>query len=140
MPGKAGGVYFRPPRIVADSFKELAMPRATNSPASRQRRRRVLKRAKGFFSGRRKLFRTANETVVRAMAFATRDRKQRKRQFRRLWNTRINAACRLNGTTYSRFINALKKANVKLDRKSLAEIAARDPDSFKKIVEFTKSA
>lgn len=111
------------------------MPRSTNAPASRKRRKRVLKQAKGFYSGRRKLFRTANETVNRAMAFATRDRKQRKRQFRTLWTVRINAACRLSGTTYSRFIAALKEANILLDRKSLAEIAARDMDTFKKIVE-----
>ena len=115
------------------------MPRSTNAPASRRRRKKVLKRAKGFFSGRRKLFRTANETVMRAMAYATRDRKRRKREFRRLWNTRINAACREYGTTYSRFINALKKSKVNLDRKSLADLAARDKKAFQKIVEFTKS-
>ncbi len=113
------------------------MPRSTNNPASRRRRKKVLKRAKGFFSGRRKLYRTAKETVMRAMAFATRDRKQRKRHFRQLWNIRINAACRQNGTTYSRFINALKKAKITLDRKSLAELAANDPPAFKKLVELT---
>lgn len=116
------------------------MPRATNNPASRRRRKKVLKRAKGFWGGRRKLFRTAHETVQRAMAFATRDRKQRKRQFRRLWTIRINAACRECGTTYSRFIAGLKKAQIQLDRKSLAELAVRDKDAFKKIVELTKSA
>ena len=114
------------------------MPRSTNNPASRARRKKVLKRAKGFFSGRRKLYRTAKETVMRAMAFATRDRKQRKRQFRRLWNTRINAACRQFGTTYSRFIAGLKKAKIQLDRKSLAELAARDATAFKKLVELAK--
>lgn len=111
------------------------MPRATNNPASRQRRKKVLKRAKGFFSGRRKLFRTAHETVMRAMAFATRDRKQRKRQFRRLWTIRINAACRMNGITYSKFIAALKKAKINLDRKALAEIAVHDAAGFKKLVQ-----
>ena len=111
------------------------MPRSTNNPASRRRRKKVLKRAKGFFSGRRKLYRTAKETVVRAMAFATRDRKQKKRQFRRLWTIRINAACRQYGTTYSRFIAALKKAKIELDRKSLAELAAKDTAAFKKLVE-----
>ncbi len=115
------------------------MPRSTNNPASRERRKKVLRRAKGFFSGRRKLFRTAHETVQRAMAFATRDRKQRKRLFRRLWTVRINAACRLNGTTYSRLIAGLKKANVQLDRKSLAEIAATDAAAFKKIAELAKN-
>lgn len=116
------------------------MPRSTNNPASRNRRRKVLKRAKGFFQGRRKLYRTAQETVIRAMAFATRDRKVRKREFRSLWNTRINAACRLHGTTYSRLINALKKANIELDRKSLAEIAARDQKGFEQIVKFAAPA
>ena len=94
-----------------------------------------MKRAKGFVSGRRKLFRTAHETVMRSMAFATRDRKQRKRQFRRLWNVRINAACRELGTTYSRFIAGLKRAKVSLDRKSLADLAVRDLSAFKKLVE-----
>ena len=113
------------------------MPRATNNPASRRRRKKVLKRAKGFFSGRRKLFRTAHETVMRAEVFATRDRKQRKRHFRSLWTIRINAACRQNGTTYSRFVAALKKANITLDRKALAELAAKDAPAFKKLVELS---
>lgn len=111
------------------------MPRSTNNPASRRRRKRVLKRAKGFFSGRRKLIRTAKETVNRAMVFATRDRKQRKRHMRILWTIRINAACRDNGTKYSTFINALKKSKITLDRKSLAEIAVKDPAAFTKLVQ-----
>ena len=111
------------------------MPRSTNNPASRRRRKKVLKRAKGFFSGRRKLFRTAHETVMRAMVFATRDRKQRKRQFRRLWTVRINAGCRKFGMTYSRFIAGLKHANITLDRKVLADLAVRDEAAFKKLVE-----
>lgn len=115
------------------------MPRSVNNPASRRRRKKVLKRAKGFWGGRRKLIRTAKETVMRAMAFATRDRKQRKRQFRRLWTTRINAACRLNGLSYSRLIAGLKKAKVALDRKSLAEIAVRDQEAFQKIAEIAKA-
>lgn len=114
------------------------MPRATNTPASRQRKKKVFKRAKGFFSGRRKLFRTAHETVQRAMAFATRDRKQRKRHFRALWNVRINAAARELGITYSRLIDGLKKANIQLDRKSLAELAVRDLEAFRKVVEAVK--
>ena len=115
------------------------MPRSTNAPASRKRRKKVLKRAKGFVGGRRKLFRTANETVQKGLAYATRDRKQRKRQFRRLWTSRINAACRLNGMSYSRFIAALKKAQVELDRKALSEIAATDAEAFQKIVELVKA-
>lgn len=114
------------------------MPRTTNTPASKKRKKRVFKRAKGFFSGRRKLFRTAHETVQRAMAFATRDRKQKKRQFRRLWTARINAACRQAGTTYSRFIAGLKRAQIQLDRKSLAELAVHDGAGFKKLVELSK--
>lgn len=110
------------------------MPRATNSPASKKRRKKVLKRAKGFFGGRRKLFRTAHETLMRSMAYATRDRKQRKRQFRRLWNVRINAACRELGTTYSRFIAGLKRAKISLDRKVLADLAVRDLPAFKRLV------
>lgn len=113
------------------------MPRATNNPASRRRRKKVLKRAKGFFGGRRRLYRTARETVIRAMAYATRDRKQKKREFRRLWNVRINAACRECGTTYSRFIAGLKKAKIGLDRKALADLAHRDKEAFKQLVELT---
>ena len=112
------------------------MPRSTNNPASRNRRLKVLKRAKGFYQGRSRLFRTAQETVIRAMAFATRDRKVRKREFRQLWNVRINAACRLHGISYSRFIAQLKKVKIELDRKSLAEIAARDAKGFEQIVKF----
>ena len=113
------------------------MPRATNNPASRRRRKKVLKRAKGFWGGRRRLFRTAHETVMRAEVFATRDRKQRKRQFRTLWTVRINAACRQFGTTYSKFIAALKKAKITIDRKVLADLAVRDSAAFKKLVDLT---
>ena len=109
------------------------MPRSTNNPASKRRRKKVLKRAKGFFQGRRKLFRTANETVIRAMAFATRDRKVRKREFRSLWIARLNAACREHGISYSKFIPLLTKAKMALNRKSLAEMAVRDPEGFKKL-------
>jgi len=116
------------------------MSRTKSAVASRKRRKRVLKRAKGFVGGRRKLYRTANETVNKALAYATRDRKQRKRDFRRLWNARINAVCRAYGTTYSRFIADLKKAKVELDRKSLAEIAARDEKTFQELIKLvTKS-
>ena len=115
------------------------MPRATNNPAARKRKNKVFKRAKGFVGGRRRLLRTAKETVQRAMAYATRDRRVRKREFRRLWTSRINAACRLNGTTYSRFISGLKKAKINLDRKSLADIAVRDMNAFKALVEAVKN-
>jgi large subunit ribosomal protein L20 len=111
------------------------MPRATNNPASRKRRKKVLKRAKGFWGGRKRLFRTAHETVMRAEVYATRDRKQRKRQFRTLWTVRINAACRQFGTTYSKFIAALKKSKISIDRKVLADIAVRDSAAFKKLVD-----
>jgi len=111
------------------------MPRARNVPVTRRRRKRVLKRAKGFFSGRRKLFKTAHETLQRGMAYATRDRKLRKREFRRLWAIRINAACREAGTTYSRFIGGLKRAKIGMDRKSLADLAVHDGPAFKQLVE-----
>lgn len=114
------------------------MPRVTNTPASRKRRKKWLNRAKGFFSGRRKLYRTARETVQRALAFATAHRHQRKRQFRRLWTTRINAACRLNGISYSRFMAGLKQTKVGLDRKALADLAVRDGEAFKKLVSLAK--
>ena len=110
------------------------MPRVTNTPATRKRRKKWLNRAKGFFSGRRKLYRTARETVQRALAYATAHRRLKKRQFRSLWNIRINAACRANGVSYSRFISGLKRAQVGLDRKSLADLAVRDGEAFKKLV------
>jgi len=116
------------------------MPRSTNNVASRARRKKVLKRAKGFVGGRGTLFRTAKETVNRALRFATRDRKVRKREFRSLWTVRINAGCRELGVSYSRFINALKLKNVTLDRKSLSEIAVRDAAAFKEIVQYVMGA
>ncbi|MFH0985689.1 MAG: 50S ribosomal protein L20 [Candidatus Omnitrophota bacterium] len=115
------------------------MPRSTYAVASKKRKKKIFKRAKGFIGGRGTLLRTAKETVARAMAFATRDRKQRKRHFRCLWTARINAACRANGMSYSRFINALSKAKVRLNRKSLAEIAARDEKTFQEIVKLVKT-
>jgi len=114
------------------------MPRARRVPATRKRRKKYLKRAKGFFGGRRKLYKTAKETVTRAMAFSTRDRKKKKRDYRRLWITRINAACRKNSISYSQFISGLKRAKVSLNRKALAEIAARDRSAFKLLVELSK--
>ncbi len=114
------------------------MPRATRIPATRRRKKKVFKRAKGFFSGRRKLYRTAKETVTRAMAFSTRDRKKKKRAFRVLWTIRINAACRHNDISYSKFIAGLKRAKVELNRKSLAELAVRDGQAFKELVALAK--
>ncbi|MBI1737535.1 MAG: 50S ribosomal protein L20 [Candidatus Rokubacteria bacterium] len=115
------------------------MPRAKGGPKTRQRRKKVLKRAKGFVGGRHRLYKTANETVLRAGAFAYRDRKTKKRASRSLWIVRINAACRMAGTTYSRFMAGLKKAGIGLDRKVLAELAVRDPQSFAKLAETAKA-
>ncbi|WP_410287349.1 50S ribosomal protein L20 [Desulfosarcina sp.] len=100
---------------------------------ARRRRQKVLKLAKGFRGGHSKLFRTAADTVDRALNYAYRDRKQRKRQFRRLWIARINAAARMNDLSYSRFISGLKKADVNLDRKVLADLAISDPAGFSQI-------
>ncbi len=116
------------------------MPRATNAPASRRRRRRVLDRAKGFRGGRSKLFRTATEAVDRAMRMATVHRKDMKRNYRQLWIARVSAACRLNGITYNRLIEGLTKGNVALNRKMLSEIAIHDPEGFTKIVEQAKAS
>jgi large subunit ribosomal protein L20 len=115
------------------------MPRAKGGPKTRRRRKKVLKRAKGYVGGRRKLFRTAKETVLRAGAFAYRDRKQKKRQFRSLWITRLNAACRQAGLTYSVFIAGLKRAGIALDRKILADLAVNDPTTFQKLAETAKA-
>lgn len=100
---------------------------------ARKRRQKVLKLAKGFRGGRSKLFRTAADSVDKALSYAYRDRKQRKRQFRRLWIARINAAARMNDLSYSRFVGGLKKAGVDLDRKVLAELAISDPSGFSQI-------
>jgi large subunit ribosomal protein L20 len=100
---------------------------------ARRRRKKVLKLAKGFRGGRSKLFRTAADSVDKALQYAYRDRKQRKRQFRRLWIARINAAARMNDLSYSRFISGLKKADVNLDRKVLADLAVSDPSGFAQI-------
>ena len=115
------------------------MPRATNAPASRKRRKRVLKQARGFYGGRSRLFRTATEAVDRAMAQGFIHRKQKKRQYRRLWIARISAACKLNDINYSQFMNGVLKADIQLNRKMLAEIAARDPEAFTSIVEQAKA-
>ncbi|MFH1843330.1 MAG: 50S ribosomal protein L20 [bacterium] len=116
------------------------MPRATNNPAAKQRRKRVLNRAKGFYGGKKNQYKAAREATERAMAYAYRDRKQRKRDFRRLWIVRINAAARINGLSYSHFINGLKKAQIDIDRKMLAELAVNDGASFAKLAEVAKHA
>lgn len=115
------------------------MPRAKGGAKTRQRRKKVLKKAKGYFGGRRKLYRTAAETVLRAGAFAYRDRRQKKRLARSLWIVRINAACRQAGLSYSVFMAALKRAGILLDRKVLAELAVSDPQGFAKLAETAKA-
>ena len=115
------------------------MPRAKGGPKTRQRRKKVLKQAKGYWGGRRRLYKSAAETVVRALAFAYRDRRARKREFRALWIVRINAACRALEMPYSTFMNGLKKAGVTLDRKVLAELAVTDPAAFARLVEIARA-
>jgi large subunit ribosomal protein L20 len=114
--------------------------RVKTGTVRRKRHKKILKMAKGFYSGRRKHFRKAKEQIERSLIYAFRDRKQKKREFRKLWIVRINAACRLNGISYSRFINALKKANIELDRKILADLAMNEPEVFATIVEKAKAA
>ena len=114
--------------------------RVTNAPASRERRRRRLEKAKGFYGARSKLFRTATEAVDRAMRLSTEHRKLRKRDFRQLWIARVNAAARAEGTSYSKLIAGLTKAGVVLNRKMLSEIAIKDPAGFKTIVDIAKNA
>jgi large subunit ribosomal protein L20 len=115
------------------------MPRAKGGAKTRQRRKKVLKQAKGYFGGRRKLYRSAAETVLRAGAFAYRGRKQKKRRARALWIIRLNAACRQAGLSYSVFIAGLKKAGIGLDRKVLAEIAVADPVAFGKLADTVRA-
>ncbi|MDL2275575.1 50S ribosomal protein L20 [Desulfosarcina sp. OttesenSCG-928-G10] len=109
------------------------MMRIKRGYKAKRRRKKVLRLAKGFRGGHSKLFRTAADTVDRALQYAFRDRKQRKRQFRRLWIARLNAAARMNELSYSRFISGLRKADVALDRKVLAELAISDPGGFSQI-------
>ena len=116
------------------------MPRATNSPASRARRKRVIKASKGYRGRRSKLFRYAKDAQMKAKYWAYRDRKTRKRTFRSLWITRLNAAVRAGGLTYSRFVEGLKAAGIALDRKVLADLAVQDAAAFQQIVEKAKAA
>jgi len=110
------------------------MPRATNGPASRSRRKKMLDKAKGFRGRRSKLFRYAKNAIMKAQYWAFRDRKTRKRNFRMLWQQRINAAARAHGLTYSRFIEGMKAAGIDLDRKVLSDIAIQDEGAFKALV------
>jgi len=105
-----------------------------------RRHKRLLKQARGFYSGRRKHFRKAKEQLERSLVYAYRDRRQKKRDFRRLWIVRINAATRLNGMNYSTFMHGLKLANIELDRKILADMAMNAPESFTKVAEASKAA
>ncbi len=107
--------------------------------ASRNRRRRLLKLAKGYWGRRRTNLRRVKETVLRALSYSYRDRRQRKRDFRRLWIVRINAAVRPYGLSYSEFMGALKKSGIEIDRKNLADMAVRDSESFKAVVEAAKA-
>ncbi|EAL5440068.1 50S ribosomal protein L20 [Campylobacter jejuni] len=114
------------------------MARVKTGVVRRRRHKKVLKLARGFYSGRRKHFRKAKEQLERSLVYAYRDRRRKKRDFRRLWIVRINAACRLNDLSYSRFINGLKKAGIELDRKILADLAMNDSAAFAKIAEAAK--
>ncbi|MCS7062788.1 MAG: 50S ribosomal protein L20 [Methylacidiphilales bacterium] len=115
------------------------MARTTNAPASRERRKRMLKAAKGFRGNRSKLFRYAKDALMKAKYWSYRDRKTRKRNFRSLWIIRINAACRSLGITYNRFIEQLKKSKISIDRKILADLAVREPKAFEAIVAAAKA-
>lgn len=114
------------------------MAKVKHSVATHRRKKRVLKKAEGYWGDRSKQFQQARRTLMRALVYAYRDRKVKKREFRQLWIIRINAACREAGITYSRFMNGLKKAKINLDRKILADLAVRDNKTFKKLIEIAK--
>lgn len=116
------------------------MPRVKGGYTTRRRRKAVLKLAKGYYGSKHTLYKTAHEQVMRSLQYAFRDRKQRKREFRKLWIQRINAACQLNGIKYSRFINGLSNAGIEINRKMLAEMAVNDAEGFAKLVELAKNA
>ena len=111
------------------------MPRAKNKPAAKNRHKKILKLAKGYRLGKSRLYRTAKDQVEKSLQYAYRDRRNKKRHFRRLWIARINAACRLNGISYSQFMHGLKEKSIELDRKVLAHLAMHDPAAFKEIVQ-----
>ena len=116
------------------------MARVKNSVATRARRKKILKRAKGYFGSKHLLFKTAKEQVLRSLRYSYIDRKNLKSDYRKLWIKRINAACRLNDISYSRFINGLNKAGVKINRKTLSELAINDPKAFTDLVKVSKEA
>ncbi len=116
------------------------MPRTKHGVPSKSRKKKVLKRAKGYFGSRHTLYRPAREAVNRALVYAYRDRRARKRDFRTLWIARINAAARLNGLSYNRFIDGLKKSNVEINRKVLAELAVNDAAGFARLAEMAKES
>ena len=111
------------------------MARVKGAMHTRKRRKKILKLAKGYRGAKSKLFKTANQAVMKSLTYAYRDRKQKKRNFRQLWMARINAAARMNGISYSKFMNGLKKNGIEINRKMLAEIAVSDPAAFTKLVE-----
>ncbi|MBT4500918.1 MAG: 50S ribosomal protein L20 [Gemmatimonadetes bacterium] len=115
------------------------MPRVKHSVATKKRKKKVLKQTKGYWGARSRLFRTAQEALNRAQVYAYRDRRNRKRDFRRLWIARINAAARLNGLSYSQLIHGLNQAGVEVNRKLLADIAVRDPQAFTAVTEQAKA-
>ncbi|MFC1558173.1 50S ribosomal protein L20 [candidate division KSB1 bacterium] len=115
------------------------MPRAKNVVASRRRRKKIIKNARGYYGARSRLIKTARESVMRAMSYAYRDRRVKKREFRKLWIMRINAAVREYGLSYSVFINKLQDSQIEIDRKMLAELAVNNPNAFKKIVDIVKA-
>lgn len=116
------------------------MPRVKGGYTTRRRRKAVLKLAKGYYGSKHTLYKTAHEQVMRSLAYAYRDRTARKRDFRKLWISRINAACQLNGLKYSRFVNGLAKANIAINRKMLAEMAVNDPTAFANLCELAQQA
>ncbi len=116
------------------------MAKIKHSVATRKRKKKLLKKAKGYWGDRSKQFQQARRTLMHALVYAYRDRHNKKRTFRQLWIIRVNAACRSAGITYSNFMNGLKKANVNIDRKILADLAVKDEVAFKKLVELAKSS
>lgn len=116
------------------------MPRSTAGVTAHRRHKKILKMAKGYRGTKSKLFRKANETLMKALYYARRDRRAKKSEFRKLWIARINAAARINGISYSKLINGLSKAGVAVDRKILAELAVNDANAFTKLVEVAKSS
>jgi large subunit ribosomal protein L20 len=114
------------------------MVRTKYTPARKRKKKRILKAAKGYYGAKSRLYRTAKEAVTRSLVYAYRDRKRKKRDFRKLWISRINAACRNQGMSYNRLINGLKNAKIEIDRKILSDLAINDPDTFTQLVDIAK--